>query len=220
MINLHQILKKLSKERPIFHSDADFQHALAWKIHEEFPNINIRLEKPFRGIDNNRNEPWYIDIFCFNEKEKFGIELKYKTKELRVKKNGEGFYLKSQEAQDSARYDFIKDVSRLEKLVEIGEINMGFAIFLTNDLLYWNEPYKRSTNYEAFRIHEGRILSGVLDWAKDTPEGTKQGRNTSLKLTYSYRIKWHRYSNLGRDNIKVIEGKALEFKYILVKVPP
>ena len=222
MINLHEILEKLSKERPIFHSEADFQHALAWKIHEEFPNINIRLEKPFRGICNDKenSKPWYIDIFCFDGEEKFAIELKYKTRELKVKKNGEEFDLKSQEAQDIARYDFIKDISRLEKLVELSEINMGFAIFLTNDPLYWSKPSKRDTNDEAFRIHESKILSGILDWANSTPEGTKQGRNASLKLTHSYKIKWHRYSNLEGDDIKVIKGKALEFKYILVKVPP
>ena len=45
MIKMTDILNQLSNDRPIFHSEADFKHALAWKIHETYSNLNIRLEK-------------------------------------------------------------------------------------------------------------------------------------------------------------------------------
>ncbi len=217
MIDLHKILERLSNERPIFHSEADFQHALAWKIHKEVPNVSIRLERPFRGVrdDKGNSKPWYIDIFCFEGKEKLAIELKYKTKALEVTHKGERFILTNQSAQDVSRYDFIKDIVRLERLYTSGEIDKGFALFLTNDELYWKEPrwrYKRTNDYE-FRIHEGRFLSGTLKWAKSTGQGTKKGREDPLKIGYSYRFHWRTYSQLPL-------GKYREFKYLLVKVPP
>ena len=48
MLNLNHIKKlmvELSKERRLFHSEADFQHALAYLIHQKYPNTQIRLEK-------------------------------------------------------------------------------------------------------------------------------------------------------------------------------
>jgi hypothetical protein len=44
IVELNQIIQKLANERPIFHSEADFQHGLAWLIHEEFPSCRMRLE--------------------------------------------------------------------------------------------------------------------------------------------------------------------------------
>ena len=37
MLDIHQIMADLAKRRPVFHSEADFQHALAWLIHETRP---------------------------------------------------------------------------------------------------------------------------------------------------------------------------------------
>ena len=51
MINLEEINKLVQEcfnERGIFHSEADFQHSLAWKIHEKFgKKFKIRLEFVF-----------------------------------------------------------------------------------------------------------------------------------------------------------------------------
>lgn len=35
MLELPQLMSLLAKRRPLFHSEADFQHALAWHIKEE-----------------------------------------------------------------------------------------------------------------------------------------------------------------------------------------
>ncbi len=59
MIDMEEILRKLSKERPVFHSERDFQHALAWKIHEQYPDMNVRLEK---RIELDGKEI-YVDIY-------------------------------------------------------------------------------------------------------------------------------------------------------------
>ena len=48
-IDIPKIMNELSKLRPIFHSEADFQHALAWEVHRCFPEAAIRLELPFKA---------------------------------------------------------------------------------------------------------------------------------------------------------------------------
>jgi hypothetical protein len=40
------MLTELARERTVFHSEADFQHAFAWKINEHLPDAEIRLEVP------------------------------------------------------------------------------------------------------------------------------------------------------------------------------
>jgi len=45
------LIRRLSQTRPIVHSEADFQHALAWQMHVENPNAVVRLEtRPERGM--------------------------------------------------------------------------------------------------------------------------------------------------------------------------
>jgi hypothetical protein len=165
IIDIKKILEKLKKDRPVFHSEADFQHALAWVIHQMYPRFHIRLEK--REILNKKEEV-YFDILVFNKRKRIAIEVKYKTKEFTYtdRKKNEKFHLKNQGAQNLARYDFINDVSRLEKYVKGNPDKFGIAIFLTNDKSYWEEPKHKNTKDKNFRIHDGRILQGRLGWSK------------------------------------------------------
>ena len=214
MIEIEGVLKELSGKRPIFHSEADFQHALAWTIHEKYPDLNIRLEK--RVVLNNNNKKIYFDIFAFNENKTVIviIEVKYKTKELKLDDdavvNNEKFDLKNQGAQDQGRYDFINDISRLEKALEIYG-GTGFAILLTNDESYWKTPTRDVDAVdEALRIHEKSIICGKLSWKEETSNGTKSGRN-GIILKGNYTLDWKDYSNIkGQEN-----G---EFRYLLVKI--
>ena len=45
------------------------------------------------------------------------IKLKYKTKKLDTVFGGEEFHLRNHDVQDIGRYDFIKDIVRLERFV-------------------------------------------------------------------------------------------------------
>jgi hypothetical protein len=59
--------------------------------------------------------------------------LKYKTRGLSVQIENEQYRLKDQSTQDVGRYDFIKDIQRLEH-VSVGQKNfVGYAVLLTND---------------------------------------------------------------------------------------
>ena len=130
-MNLEEILKNLIKDRPLFHSEADFQFALAWQIKKKYQDADIRLEYPIE--DEGRK---YVDILVDG---KYLIELKYKTRELNGSYDGESYNLKEQGAQDHARYDFIKDISRIETFDINPSFNQGYVIFLTNDLSFCEE---------------------------------------------------------------------------------
>ena len=209
MIEITDVLNELSKKRPVFHSEADFQHALAWRIYEKYPDLNIRLEK--RVILNK--EGIYFDIFVFKDSKIVTIEVKYKTMNLNIALTSEEFSLKNQDARDQGRYDFIKDISRLEKALELETYlgSTGFAIFLTNDNSYWKMPTREiNTVDKDFRIHEGKTIEGKLSWREDTSDGTKSGRKESIILKDKYILNWKDYSDLEKQNSK--------FRYLLIEV--
>ena len=206
MFNIVDVLEKLSEERPVFHSEADFQHSLAWKIHEIYPDFNVRLEKR----EEINGEELYLDIFIPGNDKVYALELKYKTKKLdiTIPNPNEDFHLKNQSAQAISRYDFCKDIERLEKVSRKYPNGTGFAIFLTNDDLYWKITRNRDTVDLNFRIYEGKTIKGTLKWREETAKGTMKGRENPVKLTGKYSVRWKEYSNL----------KNGEFKYLLIKV--
>ena len=203
------LLKGLSERRPIFHSEADFQLALAWYLHEMVPNSEVRPEfKPFQG------ENMYLDIWL--QTFEIAIELKYPTRELEVEREGEVFALRNQSAQDARRYDFIMDICRLEQVVDdSGPAKAGFAVLLTNDPSYWEPPQRgwEGTSDAAFRIHEGKVIKGEMDWSEEASTGVKKGREKSVKLSGSYGLNWRNYSILD-------EEKYGKFQYVVVEVAP
>lgn len=206
MFDLPACLTQLANRRPVFHSEADFQHALAWIIQENFPNAQIRLELPFSQSDRQS----YLDIFVRIDNHVFGIELKYKTKSLVTVDRDEIFQLKNQSAQDLGRYDFLKDIQRLEHFVTIHQNCVGYAVFLTNDSSYWNPSRKIQTIDQAFRLHEGREISGDLQWY-GASVGTMNMRESQLRIRNKYLFHWADYANIDAK----LGGS---FRFLLLKI--
>lgn len=204
LIEMVNILNELSTERPIFHSEADFQHALAWKIHEKHQDLNIRLEKKLNAHEI------YLDLLAFNDTYNIAVELKYKTKKIGHILKDEEFNLKDQGAHDQARYDFIKDISRLEK-ARTHYNYIGFAIFLTNDQSYWKNTMRKKDPFDKeFRIHEGNTIKGKLCWQEETSEGTMSGRDEAIILESEYNLNWEDYFDLNGLN-----GKS---RFLLIEI--
>ena len=202
-MDLIPILQSLSTKRPIFHSEADFQHALAWELQSNLPDAQIRLEyRPFP------NERFYLDVSCVTGSERFAIELKYLTRGLDIEIQGERFLLKNQAAQDISRHDVVKDIVRLERVTAEVPGTIGYAVVLTNDPSYWKASLRTTTVDAAFRIHHGRKLTGSLTWAEAASPGTKRGREHPLQLRSSYSIEWRDYSQLG----------GMSFRYLLAEI--
>jgi hypothetical protein len=154
---LREVLSQLAATRPIFHSEADFQHAFAWAVQLRHPTARVRLEEHIKpGV--------HLDLSFDVDGQRTAVELKYIVRAFRTVIDGEHFVLRSQAAQDIRRYDVAVDLMRLEALVESGVVNTGLAIILTNDAGYWQVPRSSDTVDVAFRLHQGRRLSGTLAW--------------------------------------------------------
>ncbi len=203
-----EVLAALSEQRPVFHSEADFQHALAWEVHRRMPRASVLLERPVKlsGVD----KPLHIDIWIECDGDILIIELKYKTRALLTLEGGERFALQNHSAQDLGRYDFIKDVWRVETVVASTARATGYAILLTNDPSYWVRSHNERTVDADFRLHEGRELGGALDWGAHASAGTKRGRENPLQLTGSYPLRWKNYSRAST------ESKCAAFRYLVV----
>jgi len=206
MIDIAKVLPELAIKRPIFHSEADFQHALAWEIHEKNPEYSIRLEQKPPHSD----ERIYVDLCLWQNNSLIAIELKYKTRNLKLEVKQESFDLLDQSAQDVGRYDFIKDIQRLEGITAMHTNAIGFAVFLSNDSSYWKISKDTKTVDSNFRMHEGREISGRLAWGTGASAGTMRGREKPLIVKGKYKLTWQDYS----EPSKVSHGK---FRYLLVK---
>ena len=200
MIDVEGALRDLAGHRQVFHSEADLQHALAWRLHGLYPRGELRLERPCE----ERLGRIYLDIWLREKGEVLGVELKYKTRYLRATVHDEAFELRDQSAQDIARYDFLADVVRLEGLVETGTIKRGVAVFLTNDPGYWRDSGRRNRVDEAFRIHEGQQVQGELSWASHASDGTKKSRERQLLLRGRYTMNWRPYSTVDGNELRYV----------------
>ncbi len=121
--SIHGFLATLAAERPIFHSEADFQHAFAWLLHREYPELAVRLEVPLRVGEKTI----HVDLLAAGV-QTIAVELKYKTRAVGVDVAGEEFRVSSHAAQDLGRYDFIKDIERLELLAKARRCVVGYAV--------------------------------------------------------------------------------------------
>ena len=204
MFEIHKLLVELASSRRVFHSEADFQHALAWQIHVAMPESEVRLEVDVLRGESRRSHDIWLPV------QRVAIELKYQTRILKVEDNREIFSLRNQGAQDIRRYDFLRDIERLEKLHTEGVCRTGYAVLLTNEHLLWNDPLQFDTVDAAFRMHEGRVISGELAWGDHASDGTKRGREEPIRIKGSYSLQWQDYSEFPESF-----GK---FRYVAVSV--
>jgi len=209
-LSIPAVLAVLAGQRPVFHSEADFQHVLAWEVHRCLPRASVRLERPVKFSAGDK--PLHVDVWVEQDGEALAIELKYKTRGLQTSERGERFVLQNHGAQDLGRYDFIKDVWRTETVVANHAHATGYAVLLTNDPLYWTRSHNGRTVDAAFRLHEGRDLYGALGWGSRASAGTKRGREQPLRLVGSYPLQWQDYSEA------TAEARCVKSRYLVVEV--
>lgn len=201
------LLPNLAQTRPVFHSEADLQQAIAWAVHTARPDLRVRLEtRPAPGV--------HLDLLVADPVDDvaLAIELKYLTDKWVGRVDGEDYALLRQGAQDVRAYDCVKDISRVEKVVSAGYASAGLVLALSNDPAYWRAPtHGRVTNADAFRLHEGLKLAGSRAWGPNTGAGTKgSGRTSPLDLSGIYTLSWREYSELP--------GPRGRFRYLAVGV--
>jgi hypothetical protein len=209
-LDLIALIELLSKERPLFHSEADFQHALGWALHRQHPSWDVRLELP---VALDESSPAHVDIWARDGRNEVAIELKYKTAALRWHSGDEPYALKSHAAQDLGRYDFIKDIVRLEKIVAHRPRCSGWAVFLTNVRQYWRPARSTNSVDRAFRLNDERKLTGSLAWDARAAAGTVRTREHTLALSGTYALAW-------RDYAQIDSTANGQFRFLAVPVAP
>lgn len=208
-MNVQDLLQKLAIQRPLFHSEADFQFAFAWLIQKYIPDAIIRLERPFHRNEHSS----YLDIWVSLPQQNYAIELKYKTCKTAVEIDGEKFYLRNHSAQDLGSYDVLKDVQRLEYLASTRVETTGYCIFITNDAHYWKPGKKVDAIATQFRLYDQQTISGKLVWGEKASRGTTKGREDPINLSGCYHVNWNDYSEIASP-------KNSRFRYLLFDISP
>jgi len=199
--NINRVIGKLSERRKIFVSEADFQLELAWTIKEEYPEAKIRLE-----YCPQFNMKMHIDILVVLDGKWIPIELKYKTRDCAKMVDGEAFILKEHSAKDVNCYLYLKDIQRIEEIRDnVNEFEVGYTVFLTNQLNYLVPPRKEDCVYKEFSLHDGAEKTGILQWSENTGEGTKKNNESPIVLKGTYPVKWEAFSALDETKTGVFK---------------
>jgi hypothetical protein len=194
----------LAAVRSVFHSEADLQHALAWQIQRAYPQARVRLEpRPRRGVR--------LDVLVTVDGHRTAVEVKYLLARFHGEVDGEVFDLPNQAAQDISRHDVVKDLVRVETLVADGYADQGAVLVLSNDPAYWRPGRSPETIDAAFRLHEGRMLHGLLTWKLHAGAGTTRGRDLPLSVAGSYQCRWRDYSQATDA-----DGRTRIWRYLLL----
>ena len=194
---IRTLMRRLARNRPAFHSEADFQLAFGRALEQEFWDYRVRLE---HRIDPSVRRRADITIFDKN----IVFELKYRTRGAQLEHFNERFSLPHQGAYPATRFKFLKDIGRIEAWRRDGKIRSGYAIFLTNDYLFW-EPKTGESVDAQFLLHDGAVLEGLMGWSD---ESVRQDREDTVRLDGKYRLKWEDYS----------EPSTTGFRYLSVEV--
>ena len=204
MIELvEQAMERMAHGRPVFHSEADFQHALAWQIQLDQPAASIRLER--RMSTTPRLE---LDLLVEHAGRTLAVELKYPRAALTIELGDEAYDLRLG-APDVESYAVVKDVWRLERLVREGVADEGCALVLSNHRGIW-EPSStgRETLGDAFRLTDGAVISGLCAWRPT--EKTWPGK--PIELAGSYELRWRDYATVPGHR------GARSFRYLLIPI--
>lgn len=202
---LDSALSKLAALRPIFHSEADFQFALAWQIKLVDPDAAVRLEVPVTAGEKT----YKLDLLFVQDGKRIGIELKLLRAPIILEHGGESFRLKDA-AADLNRYDFLWDVMRLEYMIKNCVIDEGYALALSNHPTYWKPRTGKRTTDAFFGLEEGRVLAGELSWASHTG-GTRKGREASIQLANITPFAGEITPQWRPENLGSLEHSALRF---------
>lgn len=191
----------INEREQLLYNERDFQMHLAifLKEKEEYDNIEVEYSIP-KEFTKTHGYEWGGDLRLDIVVEKDGmfavVELKYTTKRenksiLRFNSPiGDVNVIRDHSQQNYRRYDFWKDVRRIERVKEWFPENVvgGVAVMLTNDASYFNVP-RKGVDYEAFSIAKGRVVengSRYMAWKDPKTKGYPP-----ISLDGNYLVQWN-----------------------------
>ena len=155
----------LDTNKELLFNERDLQMHLATYLRQtnHYDDVDVEYYVPLSELENYIwNNELRIDVLVRKGDEYLPIELKYKTKSVkkRIPRFGEQVsedveVMKNQGAQDLGKYDFWKDVRRIEIVRKrFKAIKNGLAVFVTNDPAYLQSGRDLS-NHIKFSMTEG-----------------------------------------------------------------
>lgn len=177
---MQSVMRQLSEERQVFHSEGDLQHAFGRAIWKLDPRVKVRMEMRQQGVGDARE---VLDMLCFTHAGSTAVEFKFyptagKGKDLR----GEEFNLGGQGPDDQLREGFAQDVFRLERFCQDRQAGNGLALLVSNAPALWSD----STRVDQHDRTTGWTLQGNYDlrWDDYAPpvEGLGQFRYLAVEV--------------------------------------
>ena len=207
----HQLkthLESLAQRRPIFHSEADFQHELALELSRA--GYGVRLEVPHSVLLGGVSVAVELDLRVVDpqSRKQTAIELKYAKAATRIVLGGESFSLKNTAGTNLSRFDCLADFQRVGRLVETQQADVGFALFLTNAPTFWEDDVGITDNQaRQFSIHAGRTFAAgeALDWVPVNPKTSSVTKKrlspySPVIIPRAARCMWTDYSAIPAPN--------------------
>lgn len=187
----------LDTNKELLFNERDLQMHLATFLRQtgHYDDVDVEYYVPLSELKGYIwNNELRIDVLVRRGKEFLPIELKYKTKTVRKKllRFGESVaeevvVMKNQGAQDIGKYDFWKDVRRIEIVRNrFGNIKHGLAVFVTNDPMYVQRGREKS-NHIKLSMDEG-IHGKEKHWLNKNSVCCQSNPNFEVEKEYS--IHW------------------------------
>lgn len=192
-----EFLSQLEKGKKRYYNEAQVQHKLGIELYKRF-GIEPTLEWYVKNDESGAKE--YIDMMLEIGSKKVAIELKYKTRKI----DGKDYIM--QGGQSDGKFHFFKDIERLERLKKSKDtdfrIDKGFAIFITNDHLYWNEARSNSKANKKNSVADFDLCDtkGIekdrycAEWRKTKKQKEqkelKEAKNATVTISRSHTVEW------------------------------
>jgi len=201
---IHNVMRLLAEQRPILRSEEDFRAA----FHSVLADLEIECE-----VGDAFGSQ--VDVWVAAEKYVMGLELMYNTQEVDLVIGEDVYSLDETCTRAEGRRTYLAKVQGLEQLMdvakELGHDFIGYAVLLTNDPAYWQPADVAGQGDEAFHIHDGREVSGELDWSADASQDLMAGLDEPIYLGGMYQMRW-------RDYAKVSDRRHGQFRYLVTKI--
>lgn len=210
------VVQFLSGESVLFSNESDLQLRLSCYLKHSghYDRVEVEYYVPLQELQRlnakTKNFPWdsdlYIDIVVEKDGRFVPIELKYPTKDIKGSFSRFGVavtakvpMLKNQGAQDIVRYNYWKDVRRIEALRQAyaATIVGGLAVMATNDPSYQNNPTSANVGYAHFSIKDGRVINQLQDRNMSWQNGVSVATgHHAFQIDGSYSIHWQPMSKM------------------------
>lgn len=213
---LSNLLAQMAVDRPVFHSEADFQHELALRI--SHVGYRVRLEVPMNIQINETAVRAQLDLLVIGaQTQRTAIELKYVTAEKSVVYDGEIFSLSNNWGTNLSRFDGWADFQRVGAFVAAGHADNGLTVFLTNKKDAWSVDASLTANLgQQFSMHESRIVEAntVMNWVGNATSGSVSSKRlppySPVNVHQQAECLWRNYSNFP--------GPNGNFRYLLLEL--